>query len=912
MILADIIGWGIAALLTAIGGVVFALGRELLTDTAAKLIKNHLPAIRPRFFRTRNHLAQLRASAEELPFIYKDLKGDISHDFVDPSVTILDPQTLTAPQPAGSPTGRPHPTEPLHDELPLNERLRRFRKILILGSAGVGKTTFQRHAILGLIDKHAGGNFTNRAEDSIPVFVPLNAVDNYRRHPILRYIFDNVLLFKGKTKRSALAALRRLAESGKLFLFLDGFDEMPLPGSEDFIRQELDWLFLPDRDRKAPAIYRSLSRCRVWVSSRLDFFMKNKFAGIGLPQGLHPVSVLQISGIKERATLVQTIFEKFRVKDQNWDELLNEEYFLFVLDNARDNEVRELSWNPLFLMVMCYVYAERAQRSGTPQVPWLDTFHDLINECVSLLLRELDLGKATHLRGAAKNAFATRRNEYFDEKREFLPFFAFTLFKTGLPLFIESVLKERAREFFRHESRSPNTEAILANLDSRGGFARQLINSDLFRLSAPTTGRQRYDFLHQHFREVLAAQYISTAERYLELLEQSDRPQFPSLIKVLRNMPHFACDTFQDASLRVILDYASTNTYSDARRINCAREFITSKPDNYDPASIVVNFLRDQLSRNEPHFITSSDLLPDQRPPNWLIESATNAFDEAVTQGQPKRLSLACAILLQWERHFLSERLSKAARNTPVPTIRAVLVQYALECCPKLLCDDWDRLVTHSDMFVQLSFAASQQLQLFSNITPFFECAPKDHWDLFAALLAQFRNGTALHESLKDDSTKALHILSHATVRRLDQALLLETLPLQLTKDVVVESESDKKANATKTKACFETGHEAFKLFDEKLKLEVRALTYRMFSAQALKKYLPPVIAAATELLSDPTARRLNLSFKQMSQIRSMQQFESSINSLLIQESIISASTTKRAAELIRSYPPQPVIRFFA
>jgi len=76
---------------------------------------------------------------------------------------------------------------------------------------------------------------------------------------------------------------------------------------------------------------------------------------------------------------------------------------------------------------MCYIYVKNVIDAGGHDVSWVNTMPQLILECVSLLLRDLDEEKARDLPAAHRAALLRRRNEYRDEKFQFLHYFAGTL-----------------------------------------------------------------------------------------------------------------------------------------------------------------------------------------------------------------------------------------------------------------------------------------------------------------------------------------------------------------------------------------------------------------------------------------------------------------------------------------------------
>ena len=125
------------------------------------------------------------------------------------------------------------------------QRIKDTRRALILGSAGIGKTTFLRRTALNIVAGKGRSAQFLEGEYLIPFYVPLKALDLGERSPILRYLRSNYPLLSG---RSGLRRLTRLAREKKILLLLDGYDEIPFPmmdGDEHPIRAELNLLMQP-------------------------------------------------------------------------------------------------------------------------------------------------------------------------------------------------------------------------------------------------------------------------------------------------------------------------------------------------------------------------------------------------------------------------------------------------------------------------------------------------------------------------------------------------------------------------------------------------------------------------------------------------------------------------------------------
>ena len=239
---------------------------EIASTAAAKAslkALGMLAALNP-IINYRPYLLQLRRDLRDMPFIYKDLPGDVISDFVEADVGVVSPTRVDAAV----------ATQPL-TAIGADERIRRSRKLIFLGHPGIGKTTFFRHTVLSLSSRATRPQFLHSAEQPVPFYVPLKAVDNAESLPILLYLLANNPLLR---HAGGLSRLVSLARRGRIFLFLDGYDEAPAPGAreKDFVVEELERLLggegLPGLRPPYAELYDSLFRARIWLSSRRDFF----------------------------------------------------------------------------------------------------------------------------------------------------------------------------------------------------------------------------------------------------------------------------------------------------------------------------------------------------------------------------------------------------------------------------------------------------------------------------------------------------------------------------------------------------------------------------------------------------------------------------------------------------------------
>jgi ABC-type transporter Mla maintaining outer membrane lipid asymmetry ATPase subunit MlaF len=86
------------------------------------------------------HFRELRTKILDMPFIYKDLEADLTNDFVE-----LEFQSAEVGTAGG--------TSAIAVRIPAHQKLKDRPRALIMGGAGIGKTTFLRHSVMELIDR---------------------------------------------------------------------------------------------------------------------------------------------------------------------------------------------------------------------------------------------------------------------------------------------------------------------------------------------------------------------------------------------------------------------------------------------------------------------------------------------------------------------------------------------------------------------------------------------------------------------------------------------------------------------------------------------------------------------------------------------------------------------------------------
>lgn len=494
-----------------------------LTKLATSLLVSRTNALivtlwKREFRPLRGYGRRLEKRLVEMPFLYRGMSLSSKDDYIEPLVATVTDGIIRA---KGNPS--------LSYRTPFL-RFKEGRKAIIFGEGGYGKTTLFRHLSIRCLEAGNSNSFWND-ESLVPVFVQLKTVRPSSDHPVLDAILACDPYFDGK---QGLQRLRRLAKKRRLMIFLDGYDEMPYVGSDlPHFRQELETL-LGEHNPRAPTffeankngeLYKDLQKCRVYLSTRREFYFYSQLAaGSSTQQWI-------LKGLGDRRIeLVDRIFNHYQ---DGWSgPELDSELFLQQLNKSGDKELLGLSRSPLFLTVMCFVYASDLRSDGDTTIFGSGAF-SLIKRCLDLLLHDLDEGKTKEFSHSKKVAYMNRRAAFVSEKTEFLRWFSARLYSEAVGPFSRSFVDRCANVYFSSVSSSPDRAVISSGLssgDPTSNIVDQIVFSGVFVVIDKTAGEYIYDFPHRNFREALAVAWFDDDRRSDELKRRFEDLAYAELI----------------------------------------------------------------------------------------------------------------------------------------------------------------------------------------------------------------------------------------------------------------------------------------------------------------------------------------------------------------------------------------------
>lgn len=600
-------------------------------------------------FAKRSYFKELEKSIKKMPFIYRNLDIEYSiENFVDIEIRTLDTRNLET-----SASKRNTFIASKLNFARLNENV----KLIIVGNAGIGKSTLLSYITYCIIKKKKISGYDFNKKGLVPIFIPLKAVQNIKRSPIVDYILENVPLFN---KHNGDRLLVKLISQRKVFLILDGYDEISFSAKENYIKDEIalllnDGTLLDDENinDKYKRIYEEFHRAKVWVSSREEFYRSNEIVAIQDKTDTVIVPLVEVSGLgQNRPLYVDFVFKSLKKKNAILKEKLDYEVFVSSIDRTYDEELIGLSKIPLFLNILIYLYETKTQQTDSIIEKWEKHVPELLREFINLMLQDLDMDKIKDLTPAERHAFRDRRNSYKEEKKEFISFFAMSLYMSGKSTFDSDYLIEKVKYFFSKLSNSENAPTILNEIDfpssSNPNLAFQLLYSGLFKIVDVQKKIKYYDFPHRRFKEILSLLALQNNEMFLHVGENLLEPGLSELIL-------FAHTTDRELSKKIIsLLYSSINE-GNYKIINTLLLNCFNKKFNSEINQLFLDLIAMSIRMNEKVFLDKGVV----QKLSINDEFVSQMCDLVVDKKQLIGLNTVCSLFLVRNTNALRVNLDK-------------------------------------------------------------------------------------------------------------------------------------------------------------------------------------------------------------------------------------------------------------
>lgn len=336
--------------------------------------------------------------------------------------------------------------------------------LLVLGEPGYGKSTFLRWLGLEALRGDSQRSFPHLC---VPVFIPLR----YLSHPLSldRLTASIVEQFSLCGFAAAPQLVEALLSQGKLLLLLDGLDEVP---QEHFVPIQ----------KTIEAFVEKYPQNRYVLSCRkaAAYLNLKRFAAVDIaPLNSQQVAML----IRKHLLLFLGVVPDLVTHLKN---------LTLALGSSR---LRDLTWNPLFLVILCRVYSQTQQLPGNPSAVYREAI-DLVLEAVDPTGSNLRVLQQTTLTAEIEKALLSE------------------LAHQGLihqQLVYEGTVFERRVQDFLAETLTlatqPKVRELLARLVKQG-----LLQS----IDYPPPAGHQYSFSHRSLQEFLTARYLAQYDSALE------------------------------------------------------------------------------------------------------------------------------------------------------------------------------------------------------------------------------------------------------------------------------------------------------------------------------------------------------------------------------------------------------------
>lgn len=196
------------------------------------------------------------------------------------------------------------------------ERLEKYKKILILDNAGMGKSTLMKFLFINVIDNAVG----------VPFFIELRHLSDDK--PIIEHLFEQIEEIKDTIpKEIKMEFLKSLIQNGDCIFFFDGYDEMPLENKSKLTIKLQDFISKSDKN-----MFFLSSRLTDDLASFYNDF--NKF-------NIEPLTIAE----------ARCLLQKFDNSGENSSALIRE-----LTNNYNFELLKEFLSNPLMVSILYFNY----------------------------------------------------------------------------------------------------------------------------------------------------------------------------------------------------------------------------------------------------------------------------------------------------------------------------------------------------------------------------------------------------------------------------------------------------------------------------------------------------------------------------------------------------------------------------